>query len=548
MREETARAMKIWSSSAWVVGSAAISIAALLLSPLLSQRARAYGGLWSSQSSPIDQTAEEIIFVDNGDSTVTAVVKIEYAGPPQKFAWLIPVPGTPTVGFSSSTVFERLDAATAPQYWLEVAVMGTCKKQDAPAAGLDAGSGTAGGPGAAGTTASPIGVIDQGSVGPYDYVNLLVDPTLDDPAAVATDWLSMNGYDLTDLDSKVLSPYLKAGLNLLAFKLQSSADTGAIRPVTLTYESKLPMIPIRPTAVAAQGDMGMKIWVIGPSRAVPKNYESVAIDDARIDWLSVPKYIAGTLPAGGAGMVDPYATAPSNYDAVVTAAVSKAGGRGFVTELGAPASQFRDKVWSTTDEQQLAMISSQGYTDGIDAILAASTHYGGWDGWKEAIEGATTLPPDVTVDELSHNPEQYRGVAVVDTQKFLQLLDERVVRPVADTAALLYGAPYLTRLYSTMSAEAMTVDPVFGYKPDLTQVSNVHIAKQVIECRPNLTRDDAPWHIELPQSGHANSTTPSRSNQCSVSRVGSDGAGSALALGLPLVGFGLALRQRRVRR
>ena len=44
---------------------------------------------------------------------------------------------------------------------------------------------------------------------------------------------------------------MSGGLNLLAFKLTSGTDVGAIRPVTLTYESKLPMIPIRPTAVAA---------------------------------------------------------------------------------------------------------------------------------------------------------------------------------------------------------------------------------------------------------------------------------------------------------
>jgi MYXO-CTERM domain-containing protein len=147
------------------------------------------------------------------------------------------------------------------------------------------------------------------------------------------------------------------------------------------------------------------------------------------------------------------------------------------------------------------MISSQSYADGIDAIVAANSNYAGWDGWKDAIQGAATLPADVSIDEFSRNPDAYRGVATVDTAKFLQLLDEKVVRPVADPAALFYRAPYLTRLYTTMSSDEMTLDPSFDYNFDLAQVSNVHIAKQFTQCSAALNQDDAPWRIELPQGG-----------------------------------------------
>ena len=79
----------------------------------------------------------------------------------------------------------------------------------------------------------------------------------------------------------MLSPYLRDGLNLLAFKLTKGTDVGAIRPVILTYESKLPMIPIRPTSVAAHDDMGIQVWVFGPSQAVPDNYKSLVLNEAR---------------------------------------------------------------------------------------------------------------------------------------------------------------------------------------------------------------------------------------------------------------------------
>jgi hypothetical protein len=128
-----------------------------------------------------------------------------------------------------------------------------------------------------------------------------------------------------------------------------------------------------------------------------------------------------------------------------------------------------------------------------------------------------------------------------------------------------------------MSPNEMTVDPTFNYNFDRAQVSNVHIAEQIIECSMALTQDDAPWRITLPQGGeivgkgrdvhalggvqavppHVEPVTPpgptgptsasrqaAEGNKCSVSRVGT-GAGSALALGSALAGLLLARRRRR---
>jgi hypothetical protein len=493
-----AKTLKISNPSrGLLLGSLAVCCAALLL----CQRAHAFGGLWSSQSAPIRPAGEAIIFVDNPDSTITAIIQMQYAGPPQRFAWLIPVPGIPTVGVASNTLFQRLDAATAPDYWLEVGVEGASAQPDDPALVPDAGAADGCRPSLPDSSASPVVVIDQGAIGPYDYVNITVDPSLGDPAQLASDWLALNGYDLAHVDGDVLRPYLKDGLNLLAFKLSEGTEVGALRPVVLTYESERPMIPIQPTAVAAQADMGIRVWVFGPAQAVPANYKSLVLDDALIDWLSGRRFVAGTLPAGGVGPFGPDVIKPRNYDAVVTAAANEAGGQGFVTELGGPASQYRDKLWSSLDEQTFAMIASQSYEDGVDAIVAANNNYAAWDGWREAIEGAATLPADLSIDEFSRNPDAYRGVATVDAARFLQLLDEKVVRPLADTAALFYRAPYLTRLYTTMSSDEMTLDPSFDYNFDLAQVSNVHIAKQFTQCSAALNQDDAPSRIELPQGG-----------------------------------------------
>jgi Uncharacterized protein conserved in bacteria (DUF2330) len=541
--------MKISNLSPWARRSAGLSLAALAGSSALTHRAHADDRSWPSPTPPIHPPAEEILLVDNPGSTVTAIVQIKYAGPSRKFTWVIPVPGKPTLGVSSNAVLERLDAATAPQYWVEVAVEGTCMHpgpldtavpsppdaamqgspvaaaagpQDAamqgpPGAGLDAGSGPGGAPGAYDTTAAPgvseawapggpakgpasapgVQVIDRGSVGPYDYVNLRVDPALGDPAKVATDWLAASGYDVAGLDRGALRRRVREGLHLLALKLSSDADVGAIRPVILTYESKLPTVPMQPTAAAARG---VQVWVVGPSQAVPDNARSLVLNDALLDWPTGRKYVSGTLPAGGVGPFDPYyASKPGNYDAVVNTAAREAGGPGFVTELGAPASEYRGKVWSPRDDQHFAAMSSQRYADGIDAILTASGSYRGWDGWKDAIEGATTLPAGVTIDEFGRNPDRYRGAARVEPAKFFQLLDEKVIRPVADAGAMLSRAPYLTRLYGVMAPDE--IEPAFDYNPDLALVSDIHIARQFVECKPMLDPHDAPWRMRLPQGG-----------------------------------------------
>jgi hypothetical protein len=497
--EEAGRAMKRTCASLRRARAAGMAAAVLLAWAALSQRALAFGGLWAGGGAHVAQSGEDVLFVDNPDATITAVVQIRYAGAAARFAWLIPVPGKPRVEVASSTVFARLEAATAPQYWVEVGVDGTCKGADDGGA-LDAGA-AYGASDDLDTSQGPVVVVDAGKVGPYDYVTIDTGAAGGEPAEAATAWLAQNGYDLTGLEHDALDPYLRDGLNLLAFKLSDGADTGAIRPVALTYAGELPRIPIRPAAVAAQDDMRLRVWVAGATQAVPQNYRSLVLNEAMIDWLSGARFAEGTLPSGGAGIGAGYLDASSNYAQVVSAAADEAGGRGFVTELAAPASRFRDQVWSAIDDDNVETIAGATYADGIDAILAASRHYRGWDGWDDAVRGATALPEHVSLAEFGEDPERYRGAAVVDTQAFLTRLRRDVVEPVAAAGAMLQRAPYLTRLYTTLSAGEMTRDPVFAYNADLAQVSNVHVAAQRIACSDARAFDEAPWRMVLPQGG-----------------------------------------------
>ncbi len=91
-----------------------------LLAALPAAPAQACGGLFCSAATPVNQAAERIIFAyDKPNKQVTAVVEILYQGPSEKFAWVLPVPGIPKVGVSTSAVLDRLQAFTNPTYSIQ---------------------------------------------------------------------------------------------------------------------------------------------------------------------------------------------------------------------------------------------------------------------------------------------------------------------------------------------------------------------------------------------------------------------------------------------
>mmetsp|Transcript_103 Transcript_103/g.108 ORF Transcript_103/g.108 Transcript_103/m.108 type:complete len:156 (-) Transcript_103:22-489(-) len=72
------------------------------------------------------------------------------------------------------------------------------------------------------------------------------------------------------------------------------------------------------------------------------------------------------------------------------------------------------------------------------------------------------------------------------------------------TQELLDEQPYVTRMYTTMSADDMTVDPVFDVTENLPDISNVHSADITIHCQRDMFWFwwDSPWTIYLPGGGN----------------------------------------------
>lgn len=451
-----------------------------------SSPARACGGLFcnSSPASAVNQAAERIIFSDNADGTVTAIVEILFDGPAESFAWVLPVPTVPDqVDVSSSSTFNALQGRTNPLYWTSFSVEGECREGRA-GAGNNGGAnnggtnngGTNNGGGNNGVTE-----VARGSVGPYEWTVIEVDPNTQTKVQVALDWLEQNGYDLTDLGPEVLAPYLDDGMKLIAFKLNKAADSGSIRPIRLTYQADCPMIPIRPTAVAANEDMGVLVWILGDVRAIPTSYRDLVLNEAAIDWFN----------------------SATSYGELVSRAADEAGGQGFVTEFAMNSAILEGSAWPDGATSTWASFRRQDWTGRSKALFFGEVlgFLAFADGIDEALaEALPNMDPELRQLLIS---TRGRGLdesmfGEVDFERVLAALETWVVTPLVETEELLRSRPYVTRLYTTLSPDEMTVDPTFDFNPTLGDVSNFHQARIVVECAENIDSSEAPWRAELP--------------------------------------------------
>ncbi len=474
-------------SAPGLLGGLAATATLLLWAP---PPAAACGGFFCNRSAPVNQAAERIVFAKEADGTVRAIVEVKYDGPSEHFAWLLPVEGTPEVSVSSRTALDALQQSTAPSYTLQVRVEGECDPEpdavyDGPAL---AGAAPMDG-GAAPPDGSAVEVLDRGSVGPYDYVTLSVTDPDGDQVRVAVQWLQDNGYDVTEAQAARLRPYLASGQHLIAFRLTKGASTGSIRPIELTFGTGLPAIPIRPTAVAADDDMGVLVWLLGPARAYPVNYRSLVLNDALIDWFNPSR----------------------NYDEVVTAAADEAGGQGFVTEYAGRPEQAADAVYPDWTATQWTDLRDRGLRGGEaqlpELLFEFLNQFGQWDGVRdllartldlsgEELDAFLRCPGCIDTEPVTWLRNHLR--AGVTVRSFLEDAEDLVVAPVRRFAEQLRGHPWLTRLYTTMSPEEMTLDPMFDFSDALPEVSNVHTAVMTLECAPGYRQSEAPWRMELP--------------------------------------------------
>ncbi len=440
--------------------------------------ALACGGFFCNNGNPVNQTGEQILFaVDRDAGTIEAHVRIQYQGPSDAFAWIVPTPTRPEVGVSSESVFTRLDQRLRPQWLADYRQVGECDwggdffESDAAAGGGGAPTDEDGG-------GRGVTVVEQSQVGPYDYAILQATDV-----EVLFEWLQDNDYDIPDVIMPFVEPYVLMGedMHFVSFKLSKDNDSGDIQPVTLRYESTKPMIPIQLTAVATEPDLGITVHILDQTRSVPENYLHVFVNEARINWLG-----------GG-----------NNYDDLVTAAMDEAGGQGFATEYaGATVAldgALFDDSWFDLDALRTIEDPIAYWNRLMDMLSNAG--FRGDAGVLDLLQAYIPVPDDLDAQSFYNCLEcysEYVDAENFDNVGFTDAIEAEFVEPLRHAQELFDTIPYVTRLYTTLSAEDMTVDPVFARNSTMGDVDNVHIAEVIVDCGDGGDYYSSPVTIRLP--------------------------------------------------
>jgi len=240
----------------------------------------------------------------------------------------------------------------------------------------------------------------------------------------------------------------------------------------LRYTSDLPMIPITLTQVGAIPNMGVLVWVLGESRAIPRNYYHTVLDEIPV-WLGF------------------------SYQSTITAAVTQAPGKhSFVTEYAGSSNVMSQQLYYPGRFGSLAALRTMtdpvAYIDYLkfNGYIFDSTLYALLERFLPMPEQARAngITEQIYYDNFDYYSQQYAvdfdgGVSpTFDPVGLTDAIDMRIVTPIKTTQSLFDAHPYLTRLYTTISPKDMNLDPVFSQNPDLPEVRLLHTATLTIPC------------------------------------------------------------------
>ena len=477
----------------FVVG-AAVAVCAGVLGVLHPAPARACGGFFCSRA-PVDQSGETVVYGMEADGTVTMSVQIQYQGNDEDFAWILPVVAPPSeISVGSEALFDQLRLATNPIFTWESRTEGTCRPYPTCYYGDYAHSG---GGGCGMSAASPSewsgGYVDAGAgtsreelpppmrmdmgvtvygediVGPYDTVVLGAAS-----AAEVVMWLQAHDYDVPEQSAPLLEPYAEAGHVFVALRLSANRVTGVLRPLTMRIPSSEACLPIRLTQIASVPGMPITLFFLGRHGAAARNFSSVMVD------TTDPAFWNGTRT-----WADAVGEAVDAYD-----------GLAFSTDYSGPTPAVSltlppvaDLATTSDAAVFLSELRARGYVG--DQILLEL--------FERFIE-----PPGASDAQTYYNCLADGSISTCgeparfDPAGLATAITEQIVTPRERAQEMVYRHGHLTRLFTRMDPEQMTMDPVFFEGPEVPDVSNVHEATLVTECSNEHYVDEAPtaWDIE----------------------------------------------------
>jgi MYXO-CTERM domain-containing protein len=446
--------------------------------------AQACGGFFCNRQPPgeplpVAQTGENVLFAmdprPDGQSQLEAHIQIFYTGPADRFSWVVPVDGVPTVDVGSNRIFTALQALTAPSFGVDLVEEGLCKDlNNRPTSGnANSAPSATGVPGASGGAGGVV-IAAQGSAGPFDYKVV----SSADPQALV-DWLSANMYFLSPEAEKLIRDYATEGKYFVALKLLPGKGVSEIQPIVLRFVGPGPCVPLRLTAVASVEDLRVNLWVLARTRVVPTNYYEFTVNQAKIDWLN-----------GG-----------PNYQKLLKEAANEAGGNAFTVEYAGPPVDTR------------AFVPAQGFdltrlraARGGPAALAELQRLGLNNDPSILEILRAVLPEPASLKEKNVSETAYYNLLATywqegtafDGNALADAVESKIVAPLMNLQKLFAQHDKLTRLVTFISPEEMNVDPLFEENSTLPDVSNQHRITGLLQCGNRVfDRCNAPLRLVL---------------------------------------------------
>ncbi|MFK7803351.1 MAG: DUF2330 domain-containing protein [Anaerolineae bacterium] len=314
-----------------------VSLGMLLLAGLAffqTQPAAACGGFFC-QNSPVDQAAERILYTVNDNGTITTLIEIQYTGAAPDFSWILPIPeeisaADLAVPDDGDTVFAELHQRT------DVRIIAPEEPLCAQEWDFSIAPGS---PVMESASQDSVQVFASGEVGPFGFD---VIGSADPQALIG--WLRDNNYRVEPEMEPLINVYVEEEFAFVAMRLLEGESSDSIKPIEITYGGQKPMIPLRLTAVAANNDMPIFVWIYGPTQAVPENFEHMHIATEEITFSNF----------GG-----------NDYQLLLRERANALGGRAFITEFAASGSTIQ------FDHRYLRSISrSQKYLTRLSTVIS----------------------------------------------------------------------------------------------------------------------------------------------------------------------------------
>ena len=292
-----------------------IALGVTFLSPLFvlahAPEAHACGGcfhppLGGTMSTVV--TGHRMAFATSGTRTVLWD-QIKYEGNPSEFSWVLPIKGTVKLEASTDAWFEALDTVTNARVSAPVLNCFSRTGGDGCSCGSagDDSSFAARGTGTGGGLNGGVIVAHEGSVGPYDYVQV------EGGGQALADWLPMHGYVVPSDIAPVIAAYAQEGFGFIALRLQPGQGIKQMTPVRVITEGGSATLPLRMVAAGTGDHTAITLYVIAEGRYEVDGAPQVTVDTSQLTW--------------------DWSTSVSNYGAARQQALDTQGGKGWLTSF-----------------------------------------------------------------------------------------------------------------------------------------------------------------------------------------------------------------------